>query len=644
MVLIVVALYGGFLLRASHTRMIIPEEESEGLERSNFLARLSEDSSRLSSLSTSAANAGMAAATSQATDVFTKVKSKVSEVKSKLNPSIDQVKSKVDKHMRSFETKLRGAVLNQVDQHVENLEASERQVEAQNRQMSGGDLENTHVDDLDRREEMELGDGVVIMNPPPLPVVQEEKRGTGHFNDLRVPVEVEHLSQADGDPHLTRFLSGDKTLLDPAAESCQKEFVGWELFDRWRGARRQWCLPPSAQAGEHDQGELGCAKLAIPQHGNRYVCDGHNLSVAFDLAEGSNGGEELDNVMGQAEQRELLKYKDGFLSAQCTMAEANLHPEGLQPAGKDWIGSFQASKGPLQCSEWIEEPVVVVSRVEYANFYHTMTDFVGAWSATVVAGEDPRKVRILLADGHPVSPFDSAWRHIFNPHHPVLRKGDLLGRRVCLRRVVFALYGYASPMTINWFRPDPCKTSAWLASFAQQVLSSYSMQEPSSRPFSSPLLKPNVTLILREDYVAHPRDQGGGKRHNKISNPEELLNVMKNIPEINAQTVQMAFLSFEEQLALVRNTNIFIGMHGAGLTFLPFLSDDAVVIELVPKQGMQKYHFQNLAAWSGKGFIMWRNAIPGNEPNAFETIVDAGQFKSLIEKAVKMLKDRLSDQ
>ena len=61
--------------------------------------------------------------------------------------------------------------------------------------------------------------------------------------------------------------------------------------------------------------------------------------------------------------------------------ESNLQPEGLQPPARGWLGavSVVSSDEELPCDEWIEEPVVVVSRVEYANFYHTMTDFVGAW-------------------------------------------------------------------------------------------------------------------------------------------------------------------------------------------------------------------------------------------------------------------------
>ena len=43
-------------------------------------------------------------------------------------------------------------------------------------------------------------------------------------------------------------------------------------------------------------------------------------------------------------------------------------------------------------------------------------------SAAVIAGVDPTSVRILFADGHPQSPFDSAWAKVFSGGRPPLRK------------------------------------------------------------------------------------------------------------------------------------------------------------------------------------------------------------------------------
>ena len=53
-----------------------------------------------------------------------------------------------------------------------------------------------------------------------------------------------------------------------------------------------------------------------------------------------------------------------------------------------------------------------------------------------------------------------------------------------------------------------------------QVLQRFGLAARPPTPFSRGALV-NVTLVLREDYVAHPRDRG--YRRTKIHNPEELL-------------------------------------------------------------------------------------------------------------------------
>jgi len=76
------------------------------------------------------------------------------------------------------------------------------------------------------------------------------------------------------------------------------------------------------------------------------------------------------------------------------------------------------------------------------------------------------------------------------------------------------------------------------------------------------------------------------------------------------------------------------------MTFLPFLADDAVVVELVSKGGQNKWHFQNLAQWSGKGNLLWRNSIASNEIDPMNTKVDANEFRGLIDKALADLRAR----
>jgi hypothetical protein len=65
------------------------------------------------------------------------------------------------------------------------------------------------------------------------------------------------------------------------------------------------------------------------------------------------------------------------------------------------------------------------------------------------------------------------------------------------------------------------------------------------------------------------------------------------------QVEDTAKLSFEDQLKLIRNTNILIGIHGAGLMYIMFAADEAILIEIHPSY-RQDRHFRHAARMTNK--------------------------------------------
>lgn len=81
--------------------------------------------------------------------------------------------------------------------------------------------------------------------------------------------------------------------------------------------------------------------------------------------------------------------------------------------------------------------------------------------------------------------------------------------------------------------------------------------------------KIRVTLLSRET------------KYRKILNEDKLLKALSNNDKYIVQrAVYNKSIPFSKQLSITHNTDIFIGMHGAGLTHLMFLPDWAVVFEL----------------------------------------------------------------
>jgi hypothetical protein len=59
--------------------------------------------------------------------------------------------------------------------------------------------------------------------------------------------------------------------------------------------------------------------------------------------------------------------------------------------------------------QWVEEPTLLVTRFEYANLFHTVTDWYSAYVSSRVTGL-PNRPKLVFVDGHcMVCMLNSAW-------------------------------------------------------------------------------------------------------------------------------------------------------------------------------------------------------------------------------------------
>ncbi|XP_006865699.1 PREDICTED: EGF domain-specific O-linked N-acetylglucosamine transferase isoform X2 [Chrysochloris asiatica] len=94
--------------------------------------------------------------------------------------------------------------------------------------------------------------------------------------------------------------------------------------------------------------------------------------------------------------------------------------------------------------------------------------------------------------------------------------------------------------------------------------------------------------------------------YRKILNQNELVNALKTVSVFEVRIVDYKYkeLGFLDQLRITHNTDIFIGMHGAGLTHLLFLPDWAAVFELYNCEDERCY--LDLARLRGVHYVTWR--------------------------------------
>lgn len=104
-----------------------------------------------------------------------------------------------------------------------------------------------------------------------------------------------------------------------------------------------------------------------------------------------------------------------------------------------------------------------------------------------------------------------------------------------------------------------------------------------------------------------------------IQNEEEIIQALRQLPDVKVEVVEFFELAFKDQLHLFQRTDILIGMHGAGLANIVYTPPEAAVIELIPYTWRAQEYF-NLAGITGRGYFYWRNTIKTNhiEPDCVE--------------------------
>ncbi len=123
-----------------------------------------------------------------------------------------------------------------------------------------------------------------------------------------------------------------------------------------------------------------------------------------------------------------------------------------------------------------------------------------------------------------------------------------------------------------------------------------------------------ITLVSRQDYNV---DWGLNMLTRKIGNEDEIVEVLRrNFPAAEVRAVRLEQLPVGEQLKLVGETDVLIGMHGAALGYAALLPENAALLELFPLWFRKEHYFTTFyfaVVNSGVHYRRWINLNPRRE-------------------------------
>lgn len=293
--------------------------------------------------------------------------------------------------------------------------------------------------------------------------------------------------------------------------------------------------------------------------------------------------------------------QEGEIGGHCDLDSQTLLSQGDRKSPlQSWFAELQTYSSltfrPIDdghCDVIIEKPTYIMKLDAGVNMYHHFCDFVNLYITQHINNSFSTDVHIVMWDtsfyGYG-DLFSETWKAFTDYEVTHLKVYD--SKRVCFKDAVFALlprmrYGlfYNTPLISN------CRSTGLFRAFSQHVLFRLNISQETLKE-----VKIRVTILIRSTEFR------------KILNLDELVHALKAVPLFQVTVVDYKYrsLGFLEQLKITHNSDIFIGMHGAGLTHLLFLPDWAVIFELYNCEDERCY--LDLARLRGVHYITWEKA------------------------------------
>lgn len=261
---------------------------------------------------------------------------------------------------------------------------------------------------------------------------------------------------------------------------------------------------------------------------------------------------------------------------------------------------------------------------------------------------DVPNTQVIVTDDWDKGPFWELWNLFSLPTpHPILKLSNdsvQTKKMQWFDRALLPLPGGSNPFWEGTWNAHHCSDSDLAKTFRRRVLDFYGFEPiPRSGPTSQAILenlppiwpkpqeeskKVTVTIVDRksrriggmDDYVSHLRSAH---------------------PYANITLVDFADISFREQVELVARTDVFVGVHGAAMTHVFFLTTQttlhpaSTVVEILPN-GLGHRGYRNLAQMMGHRYfsVHAENDIDGQDFHDLDLVLGEEKFAQVVGSAI----------
>ena len=226
---------------------------------------------------------------------------------------------------------------------------------------------------------------------------------------------------------------------------------------------------------------------------------------------------------------------------------------------------------------------ILVRREGTGNIWHKLLEM---WQAKLsldavgmsgfVKNWDISKVQVVFEDDD-LGPWDDLLWPTVTGRKPI-RQSEL--EDGCLGTVILPLTGATSPFWWGVWDDLPCRESFLFKPFVEKALKHMGLATP-----------PRLT----EDTVVTIVNRTGTSNTRQIWNIDAHAEALRlSFPGVTVQVLDFGAIDLRSQIEIIRNTDVFMGAMGAGLTHFFFLNEESTVAEILAP-GAHYTGFRNLA-------------------------------------------------
>ncbi|KAK2151315.1 hypothetical protein LSH36_367g02007 [Paralvinella palmiformis] len=306
------------------------------------------------------------------------------------------------------------------------------------------------------------------------------------------------------------------------------------------------------------------------------MCKAKNIYMDFRRHEFTSNNRYVEDI-----------FQKGEIGGHCKLnAEALSKQSEHKSALQSWFAELEQytslSFRPIKdnkCDVVVDKPTILMKLDAGVSMYHHFCDFVNLYLSQHAVSNFSQDINIINWDTSLMrygDLFSETWNVFSDYPLQYLKQYD--NKRVCFKTALFPLlarmrYGlyYNTPLISG------CKDTALFRAFQQHVLHRLGVKQ------TGPLKqKVRVTLLSR------------GTKYRKILNEGEIAEALSKVNDS---------VPFKEQLQATLNSDIFMGIHGSGLTHLLFQPDWGAIFEIYNCDDVHCY--EDLARLRGLKYYTW---------------------------------------